>query len=139
MVEPDETRYSGRCRCGAYRFHANAEPFQVSWCHCSDCRRATGAPATIFAGFRENVVELLGNEAAVHQVTSDAARLFCSQCGTPIGYRDVRLPGEIYYYLGLLEESSRLVPQLHAFEAERLEWLNIVDDLPRFERFSRSR
>lgn len=139
MTESDDTRYSGRCRCGIYRFRAATEPIQVSYCHCSDCRRATGAPVTVFAGFREDEVELLGDEAAVHQSTPEVERLFCAQCGTPIGYRDLRLADEIYYYLGLLDEPSRLVPRLHAFESERLAWLNIVDDLPRHERFSRSR
>lgn len=139
MTEPDGTRYSGRCRCGAYRFQVSADPIQVSYCHCSDCRRATGAPVTVFAGFREDQVERLGDEAAVHRSAPEVERHFCSQCGTPIGYRDLRLPDEIYFYLGLLDEPSRLVPQLHAFESERLAWLDIVDDLPRFERFSRSR
>lgn len=139
MTESGDTRHSGRCRCGVYRFRAAAEPIQVSYCHCSDCRRATGAPVTVFAGFREDDVERLGTEPAAYQSTLGVARLFCSQCGTPIGYRDRRLPGEIYYYLGLLDEPSRLVPRLHAFESERLAWLNIVDDLPRHERFSRSR
>lgn len=139
MTESSDTSNSGRCRCGTYRFRVSAEPIQVSYCHCSDCRRATGAPVTVFAGFREDEVELLGEEAAVHRPAPEVERLFCSRCGTPIGYRDLRLPDEIYYYLGLLDEPSRLVPQLHAFETERLAWLHIVDDLPRFERFSRSR
>lgn len=139
MAKSNGTRHSGRCRCGAYRFRVSADPIQVSYCHCSDCRRATGAPVTVFAGFREEEVELLGDEAAVHQPSSEVERLFCSRCGTPIAYRDLRLPDEIYYYLGLLDDPASLVPQLHAFESERLAWLSIVDDLPRHDRFSRSR
>ena len=51
---------TGRCFCGAIRFTASAEPFQVSWCHCKDCRRQTGAPAVVWAGFRTGEVAFEG-------------------------------------------------------------------------------
>ena len=130
---------SGRCRCGAWRFNAMAEPFQVSYCHCADCRRATGAPVTVFAGFRRGDVEWAGEAPAAYSAVPGVSRLFCRRCGTPIGYRDDRLPNEMYFYLGVLDEPSRLAPQLHAFTAERLEWLEIDDDLPRHAAFSRLR
>lgn len=139
MTRDEAANLHGRCRCGAYRFRAHAEPFQVSYCHCSDCRKATGAPVTVFVGFRESEVDLLGEAASAYLSSSRVQRLYCGKCGTPIGYSDARLPGEIYYYLGVLEAQDGLVPQLHAFVSEKLPWLEIEDGLPRHERFSRSR
>jgi hypothetical protein len=130
---------SGACRCGRYRFRVAAEPFTVSYCHCSDCRRATGALVTVFVGFRAGDVHRLGPEAAVHAATPSVERLFCGTCGTPVGYRDERLPGEIYYYLGIMDDPASLPPMLHAWAGERLPWLDLGDDLPRFEGFSRPR
>ncbi|SOB75528.1 Uncharacterized conserved protein [Marinobacter sp. LV10R510-11A] len=130
---------SGKCRCGAYRFHVSEEPFWVSYCHCGDCRKSTGAPVTVFAGFKIESVKLTGCEATTYRAIPEVTRLFCSRCGTPIGYQDVRLPGEIYYYIGILEEQTIVVPQVHAWTVERLCWLNITDDLPSYQHFSRPR
>lgn len=136
-MNESSTPVFGGCRCGACRFLASAAPFQVSYCHCSDCRRATGAPVTVFAGFRDAEIEMLGEDAASWQAVPGISRLFCGQCGTPIGYRDDRLPGETYYYIGVLEEPARFEPRLHAFTAEQLAWLEIGDELPRHAGFSR--
>ena len=38
--------HTGGCRCGAVRFEASADPHHVSYCHCKDCRRASGAPVS---------------------------------------------------------------------------------------------
>lgn len=93
----------------------------------------------VFAGFRSDDVDVAGEKASIYQSRPEVERLFCARCGTPIGYQDVRLPGEIYYYIGMLEEQSKIAPQLHAWMAERLEWLDIADDLPRYPHFSRPR
>ena len=139
MTDDMSSMNSGKCRCGAYRFRVSEKPFLVSYCHCGDCRKSTGAPVAIFAGFKEDDVEITGEEAAIYKAIPEVNRLFCARCGTPIGYQDVRLPGEMYYYIGMLDNQRAIAPQLHAFVAERLDWLNIVDDLPRYEHFSRSR
>jgi|TARA_R100001369_G_scaffold80430_1_gene110801 hypothetical protein len=139
MTEDIVSINSGRCRCGKYRFRVFGEPFWVSYCHCSDCRKATGAPVAVFAGFKSDEVKLFGEKATTYKSIPEVKRLFCSRCGTPIGYQDARLPGEIYYYIGVLEEQSKVVPQLHAWISERLDWLSIADDLPRYQHFSRPR
>ena len=53
--------HSGGCRCGAgARSKRSGEPLSVGYCHCSDCRRATGAPVSAFVGFRADEVSLAG-------------------------------------------------------------------------------
>ena len=130
---------SGECRCGAYRFRVSNAPFWVSYCHCSDCRKSTGAPVAVFAGFKVDDVKITGVEGATYKAIPGVTRPFCSECGTPIGYEDIRLPGEIYYYIGMLDNQEAHAPQLHAYVEERLGWLNISDDLPRYKHFSRPR
>jgi hypothetical protein len=55
------SNHTGGCRCGAVRFEASVEPNHVSYCHCSDCRKATGAPVTAFVGFAADQVSLTGD------------------------------------------------------------------------------
>ncbi len=119
---------NGRCFCGAVRFTASAEPFQVSWCHCKDCRRQTGAPAVVWAGFRSGEVAFEGvpkRRRSSEQVT----RAFCAECGTPISYEHDELPGEIYIHAGLFEEADRLVPGTHAYVTSKLFWMHLEDGL----------
>ena len=130
---------TGGCRCGRYRFASTAAPFWVSYCHCVDCRRATGAPVTAFAGFYDDQLTLQGEPAAVYRAGVHVERSFCAHCGAPLGYRDDRLADEHYYYIGTLDAPERFAPRLHSWTSERLAWLEIADDLPRHPGFGRAR
>ena len=44
----------GGCLCGAVRYEATGRPYNVSHCHCIDCRRASGAPFVTWASFRRS-------------------------------------------------------------------------------------
>ena len=130
-----DAAHAGSCRCGAVRFSASAEPFWRSYCHCGDCRKQTGAPVSAFVGWREGECRFQGAARNVRR-TGAIERSFCSDCGSPLDYRDDRLPGEVYVHLGLLDEPENFAPTPHAFESRRLAFLRISDGLPRFQEFS---
>ena len=134
----DTAPYSGACRCGDVLWRCAEAPISVSYCHCADCRRATGGPFTVFVGFRANVVSYRGVPAR-YRATVHATRLFCRSCGSPVGYRDDRLYNREYFYVGVMECPSRYRPACHAFTAEQLAWLHVDDELPRHETFSTTR
>ena len=133
-----EAALHGRCFCGAIRFTASAKPFQVSWCHCRDCRRQTGAPAVVWAGFDAGHVAFEKSPKA-RRSSPHITRAFCADCGTPITYEDERLPGEIYLHAGLFDEADRLVPDRHAYVTSKLFWLHLEDGLTQLETTSRPR
>ena len=126
----------GRCFCGAVTFRAEGEPFQVSWCHCRDCRRQSGAPAVVWAGFNSDQIAF---ESEPHRRRSspNITRSFCSECGTPMTYEDDRLAGEIYFHTGLFDEADRLVPDRHAYVTSKLFWLHLEDGLAKFDSTTR--
>jgi len=41
-------------------------------------------------------------------------------------------PDEIHFYAVSLENPADFIPQFHVHYAERLPWIDIKDDLPRF-------
>ena len=129
----------GNCSCGRVQFRTESAPFQVSYCHCSDCRKATGAPVTVFIGFDSQNILFTRVYPDIHRSEPMIQRLFCATCGTPIGYIDDRLPNETYFYAGSLEDPSKFKPELHSWVSEKLDWLEINDQLPHYERFSRMR
>lgn len=128
----------GRCFCGAVSITASAEPFQVSWCHCRDCRRQTGAPAVVWAGFPAGHLQF-GGSPTRRQSSLHITRAFCAQCGTPMTYEDDRLAGEIYVHAGLFDEADQLVPDRHAYVTSKLFWLHLEDGLTRYEDTTRPR
>jgi hypothetical protein len=129
---------NGRCFCGAVRFSASAEPFQVSWCHCRDCRRQTGAPAVVWAGFQATDIAWSG-EPRYRRSSPHITRSFCPDCGTPMTYQDDRLEGEIYIHTGLFDEADHLVPDRHAYVTSKLFWLHLEDGLTEFGDTTRPR
>ena len=140
MAENDAGPVTGGCLCGAVRFRLDARPGWISYCHCKDCRKATGAPVVAFAGAATATVTFEGEvEPAVHRSSPQVRRRFCPRCGSPIAYEDEGLPDMIYLFLGALDAPEAFPPRHHAFESQRLPWLRIDDDLPRHARFSATR
>jgi hypothetical protein len=128
----------GRCFCGAVRILAAAEPFQISWCHCRDCRRQTGAPAVVWAGFRSEQVAFEGAPKR-RQSSEHVVRSFCAECGTPMTYEHDELAGEIYVHAGLFDEADRLVPDRQAYVTSKLFWMHLEEGLTTFDSTTRSR
>ena len=52
----------GRCMCGGVQFVATGKQTDVSWCHCESCRRHTGAPVSVFVGFRHEAYKVTKGE-----------------------------------------------------------------------------
>ncbi len=129
----------GACFCAAFTFRARGEPIAVSYCHCNDCRRATGAPVTVFVGYDEARVEFERGEPKIHQSSPGVRRAFCARCGTPLFYVDERLSGELYFTVGVFNNPEGFPPQRHAWVTRQLPWLRVADDLPRHEGNSRPR
>lgn len=129
---------TGGCLCGAVRVRAAGEPLWVIYCHCRDCRKASGAPVMAFAGYREERVEVEGTPA-VYRSSPRVRRAFCGGCGTSISYKDERLPGEVYLAIGIFDEPERLEPEKHSWHGQKIGWFEISDHLPRFEQTSRPR
>lgn len=108
----------GGCRCRRVRFEARGAPLLVANCHCKDCRKATGAAFATFVDFpREAVVFQTSPDVFVS--SPGAERLFCANCGSPIGYRGDGSPDEINLLIGAFDEPAKFRPttECHADSA----------------------
>jgi len=130
-----ETSHKGGCRCGAVRFEASAEPLSVGYCHCADCRRATGAPVSAFVGFPGDAARFSGDTLGVYE-NGAVSRSFCTVCGSPIAYVDQRLAGHIYFMLGAMDVPANYKPTRHAYVREQLPYVHMPDGLQRFVKTS---
>ena len=84
MDSDNQTVLTGRCYCGQITFTASKAPQIVSYCHCDDCRRATGGPVAAFAAFEENEVHFTPDEGSKISANPGVTRTFCPACGSSL-------------------------------------------------------
>ncbi|MCC6480246.1 GFA family protein [Sphingorhabdus sp.] len=128
--------HQGGCHCGAVRYEVNGEPQHVALCHCSDCRKSSGAPMVAWAAFTEDQFRLVEGEPVTFNSSGTAMRSFCAQCGTGLYYRNAEiLPGIVDIQSATLDEPDALPPAIHIQVAERIGWMADAHSLPMFERY----
>ena len=127
-----ETREGG-CLCGKVRFRASGAPKWTAHCHCNSCRKFTGAMFATYAGYETGAVTQLGASPVRHHSSEGVTRSFCGECGTPVSYESARWPGEVHLLVCAFDDPNAFEPEVHVFWAERVPWLRIADDLPKFD------
>lgn len=133
MHPTSETEITGRCYCGAITFRSAVAPQTVAYCHCSDCRRATGGPVAAFAAFLEGDVVFEPSEGKQVTVNPGVARTFCAHCGSSLTGRYDYIPNQVYISIGVIDQADVLPPEMHSHDDQRLDWLHIDDDIARFQ------
>ncbi|MEM7439761.1 MAG: GFA family protein [Pseudomonadota bacterium] len=107
------------------------------YCHCSDCRRLSGAPVAAFAAFARDDLHFDPPLADPHFEKPGVSRWSCSQCHAQLAATYDYLPGQIYVPIGLFDQMDLLQPSAHAHVNSTVSWLHIEDDLPRIDASSR--
>src|SRR3990167_9473369 len=104
--------FEGRCLCGAGRFQAVGAPRWVLWCHCESCRRHSGAPASVFVAFADDVVTVPRGEIATFASSPGVERGFCARCGSTLTRSNARLPQGNHLPLAALHPPHHPAPPL---------------------------
>ncbi|MFT3972022.1 MAG: GFA family protein [Amaricoccus sp.] len=120
--------HAGHCLCGAIRFSFTGVPNWVLHCHCESCRRATASAMTTFVSVPDSHVVWSGPPPARFASSPGVTRGFCPTCGSPLFYRNDRLPGETHLYAALLDDPGALTPEGHDFIDERIAWMHPLPD-----------
>lgn len=69
----------------------------------------------------------------MYRSSPDIERGFCKACGTTISYRNLKLNNEIDLCTVLLKDAGDLAPVAHIWLSDKLPWVKLNDDLPRFD------
>jgi hypothetical protein len=126
---------SGTCLCGTVHYEVE-DQFRYSLnCHCSNCRRTTGAAFKPFAGIeRENFRITDGAERLLVFGEESAHDAHCGKCGSLL-YSLVREATFVHVTLGTLVDAPSIRPSAHIFVGSKAPWYTITDDLPQYEEF----
>ncbi len=123
---------SGGCLCGQVRYEIDAPPAGTTYCHCQDCRRASGAPVMAWTFFPTGSLRFTSAAPRVLK-WADRERTFCPSCGTPISFFDPAIPHQFEVTTCSLDAPERFVPNDHNWVCDQLPWFETRDALPRFE------
>jgi len=123
---------TGRCLCGNIRFEAKGRRLWVAHCHCASCRRNTGSAVATFVGYAKDQLTYTRGQRKFYQSSPGVQRGFCADCGTPLTYESDRCPEEVHLYISTLDEPGAYRPQVHVFVDERIPWMELADELPRY-------
>lgn len=121
----------GGCLCGALRFRISAAPSAVSHCHCTLCRRASGAPLVTWATVPSDAFRFVQGTPRQLRATPSARRTFCGDCGTPLTFQADATPALLDVTVASLDRPEAVPPTEHVWHTRRLPWLALDDDLPR--------
>jgi len=130
-----ELPLTGGCLCGGVRFEVTEPLMRASYCHCTRCRRRSGAAASAQARVPPGALRLLSGEELIRcwQPESGFAKCFCSECGSQLWSRDPDDPDVISVRLGAFDDDPGIRPEWRQFVAYAAPWEPIPDDgLPRF-------
>lgn len=68
----------GGCFCGRIRYEFAGEPFNETNCHCSICRRTTGAPYVTWFSVPRSRLRFVRGEPVRFSSTAKGVRSFCA-------------------------------------------------------------
>jgi hypothetical protein len=131
-MSDDETRLRGSCLCGRVSYEV-PDAFEYALiCHCSECRRTTGAAAKPLAGIAAESLTLHGEEEVMRHGEAWGHNVHCKHCGSLL-YALVRDGTYVHVTMGTLIDSPSIRPSAHIFVGSKALWETICDDLPQFD------
>jgi len=136
VAEPDKDISEGGCLCGAIRYRVTGEPVAATLCHCGSCRRASGGTNVAWAVFEQDKFEWLNGIPTAYSSSSGLEWLFCSYCGSLVGYRRASRPNHMDITTGTLDDPDRHPPTVEIWLEQKIGWETLHPDLPKRQQSS---
>ena len=126
---------TGQCGCRAVTYEVADEFTYALNCHCSNCRRMTGAAYKPLAGIEISKINISdGLEDTISYGDSDSESFHCRKCSSLL-YVAVRGRTYAHVLMGTLVDTPSIRPDRHIFVGSKAAWFEITDDLPQFDEF----
>ncbi len=116
--------------------NAWGDPGDASYCHCDDCKRATGGPYTVGVLVRAAELRILSGQVKGYTSMADSGRTitreFCPTCGSPLFTRAQKCPDLVFVKAGSLDEPGCVRPGCQMWTKRAVGWAYIDESLPCF-------
>jgi len=129
-----DTYVKGGCLCGALRYEWRNEPTEIIYCHCNDCKKATGSAYSLTMETEREALNILSGHLKEYIKTADSGdtvtREFCPECGSILFIKLANYPNHIWINAGTLDDPERIKPTQQIWTKRRVSWAHIDDSLP---------
>ncbi len=127
----------GQCLCGAVRYECTGDPEKASYCHCDDCKKATGGPYTVGVLAQAATLRIISGQVKGYTTIADSGRKitrqFCPNCGSPLFTRAEKCPDLVFLKAGCLDEPELIKPGCQTWAKRAVPWAYIDEKLPCYQ------
>jgi hypothetical protein len=131
-----ETILRGGCLCGAVRYECTGDTEDASYCHCDDCKKATGGHYTVGVLVQAAKLRIVCGRVKGYTTIADSGRKitreFCPSCGSPLFTRAEKCPNLVFLKAGCLDEPELIKPSCQVWTRCAVPWAYIDEKLPCF-------
>jgi hypothetical protein len=121
---------AGSCLCGGVRFEVTLPFRRANHCHCSRCRKHSGAAGLTQGRVPRERFRLLAGEKliAVYRPDGGMAKAFCSVCGSSLFGGTWPKGPEVSGRFGALDGDPAIRPQYHSYTDSKAVWDELPED-----------
>ncbi|MCF8068211.1 MAG: GFA family protein [Desulfobacterales bacterium] len=127
---------TGGCLCGAVRYELKYEPKEVIYCHCNDCKKATGGPYSIAVEADAGNLQIKSGQPKQYAKKADNGsfiiRKFCPDCGSPVFTIEAAYPDTVWIEAGTLDDPESVTPTRQIWTKRIVSWSHIDKNLSAF-------
>ncbi|HVY47443.1 MAG TPA: GFA family protein [Minicystis sp.] len=118
---------TGACACGAVRYEVTGAMTQVTYCHCSKCRRWHGHVGAYTAAVRAELRLVEQRGLKWFRLNERVRRGFCGECGSSL-FWDEDGDARMSICAGTLDAPTGLTSKAHIFVGSKGDYYPLVDD-----------
>lgn len=124
----------GSCLCGEVVYTIHSQILGINFCHCTQCRKASGSAFGTSAAVKREGFEISrGHEhLAAYESSPGKNRFFCKHCGSPL-FSKREGAATLYVRLGTLDDDPIARPDVHIHVASKAPWYKINDEIPQLD------
>jgi hypothetical protein len=125
---------SGSCLCGLVKFEISLPCVGMNNCHCSRCRKSSGAAFGTFLHTTTDLFMWVKGEAEIVNFIPNKGdpRPFCKECGSRVPVVN-SIKKHVIIPAGLLDQAPDLVPSVNLYVGSKASWYSVNDNLPSFD------
>ncbi len=133
-----EPGIEGGCQCGKIRYRIEGPEPPIAACHCTECQRQSGSAFGMSMITPRESFTLTAGEPRSFARHTDSGKtvecFFCADCGTRIHHMPISMATTVNIKPGTLDDTRSLKPRLHVWTSSKQDWVEIPEDVRRFDK-----